>query len=640
MRWTGLIACLVMALSQMSGHEGGQGKARRATRAGKDLKTARDQMDIARKKLTEQGRYACCVRPGCSLCAHVSGSCSCAANAGKGGVCGECLAGWKAGRGAVKGVPASAIRLMPADKQACHGVGSPLPELEAANKAILAAKRTLVAEKSFSCCIRGGCYQCAHEADCPCGSDLASAKPKGVCGDCVDGWHSGLGAFSGVPLSDVMLAPMLAGGSMMLSSGSGQLSSGTSQVPGQSPLDMFNARLGGWNLMFHGVFFGVHTNHSGPRGRDKFFSTNWIMPAASRRVGPGTLTVRAMLSLEPATVTNRRYPLLFQRGETAYGVPIINGQHPHDFFMELGALYQARLGERTLVHFYGGPRGEPALGAAAFPHRVSSSENPIAVLGHHFQDSTHISNNVVTAGITHRAFTLEASGFHGREPDEQPWGLERGGIDSFSTRLTVSPTPRWSGQVSVGRINNREVTHPVRDTLRTSASVMYVRPLALGHWATSVIWGRNVDLEFTQPPALGAGLVIPQSSKDNRRFHRVPFPTRIPREIYNSYLAESTLHFRGRNWLWGRVEHADRDSLLLYEEAPFVILAEERRFARVQSYTAGYLRDLPMPASWLRTGIGAQFTLYGTPEILRPIYGAHPAGVQLFLRLRLRTPQP
>ena len=61
----------------------------------------------------------------------------------------------------------------------------------------------------------------------------------------------------------------------------------------------------------------------------------------------------------------------FQEGETAFGVPIINGQHPHDFFMELSASYQLRLGERTVLNLYGGPRGEPALGPPSYPHRVS-----------------------------------------------------------------------------------------------------------------------------------------------------------------------------------------------------------------------------------------------------------------------------
>src|SRR6202030_4543826 len=103
--------------------------------------------------------------------------------------------------------------------------------------------------------------------------------------------------------------------------------------------------------MFHANVFVLDQQQSGPRGGDKFFSTNWFMGMAQRKVGPGTFTARAMLALEPATITNRRYPLLFQQGETAYGVPISDGQHPHDFFMELAALYDWTLRDKGLLSF-------------------------------------------------------------------------------------------------------------------------------------------------------------------------------------------------------------------------------------------------------------------------------------------------
>src|SRR5699024_6480593 len=149
---------------------------------------------------------------------------------------------------------------------------------------------------------------------------------------------------------------------------------------------------------------------------------NWAMLMASHRAGPGTLTLRAMLSAEAATVTKKRYPLLFAGGETANGIPIINGQHPHDFFMELAASYKVPIGEKTSVHIHGGPGGEPALGPTASPHRASASENPAGTISHHLQDSTHIATNVVMAGATHGPVRLEVSGFLGREPDEQRWG--------------------------------------------------------------------------------------------------------------------------------------------------------------------------------------------------------------------------
>src|SRR3979411_3422576 len=114
------------------------------------------------------------------------------------------------------------------------------------------------------------------------------------------------------------------------------------------------------------------------------------MGLAKHKLRPGTLTTRMMLSLEPATISQRQYPLLFQQGETAFGKPIVDGQHPHDFFMEIAALYDLKLGEKSLLSLYFAPMGDPAMGPTAYPHRASALENPVGTLGHHQQDSTHI----------------------------------------------------------------------------------------------------------------------------------------------------------------------------------------------------------------------------------------------------------
>ena len=150
-------------------------------------------------------------------------------------------------------------------------------------------------------------------------------------------------------------------------------SSGTTAEPNSTPTPMLMTMKGRWMLMFHANAFVTDTQQSSAqtqeRGGDKLYSTNWFMPMAERRLGPGQLTVRTMFSLEPATVSQRQYPLLFQQGETAFGKPIADGQHPHDFFMELAALYDTKLGEKTLLSFYGAPIGDPSIG----PHRVSTS---------------------------------------------------------------------------------------------------------------------------------------------------------------------------------------------------------------------------------------------------------------------------
>jgi len=625
------------------GHEGGK-KNTTPTKAEADLRTAAAKLATAKKTLQAKGRYACCVKPSCDLCLRKNGSCACAANVARGlGACGECLAGWKNGRGAMPGV--KSVGLLPAAKQAMPGTGELPPELKEGLEALLRAKKTLVSEKRFLCCVKGGCGQCAGERECPCGSDLASTakKKQGVCGDCYDGWHNGEGMFAGMPLSEVTLSTMdgsmTAGMSASAAAFSGAYVSGTSQSPAVRPMNMLHKRVGDWNVMFHGVLWGVYTNQGGPRGRDKTFGAGWVMPMASRRLAGGIFTVRTMFSIEPLTVRDGRYPLLMQSGETWKNIPILNGQHPHDFVKELAGAYQYRVGENTTLNLYAGLRGDPAIGPTAYPHRISASENPIAVMSHHYQDSTHISSNVVTAGMTHRWVTLEASGFHGREPDEKRWGIEMGAINSFATRLTVTPSSRWAMQYSVGRINNREATHPDRDSFRQTASATYVRPTARGHWATTLIWGRNHDLAYTQKPNgdllnLLQSAPAPPKKSNGQREHIVLIPTRVQGQTFNAYTAESTVLFRDKHWVWGRAELTDKDSLLLFEEAPYVRLLEEYRYTRIQAYTMGYSYELPAVSKFLRPALGGQFQVYNLPANLSPIYGTHPKGMQVWLRVR------
>ena len=377
--------------------------------------------------------------------------------------------------------------------------------------------------------------------------------------------------------------------------------SGTSAEPNSTPLPMLMTMKGSWTLMFHGVAFLNALQQTGPRGADKVFSTNWLMPMAQRRLGPGTFTARTMLSFEPATITGRYYPELFQQGETAFGKSIVDGQHPHNFVMELAALYDLNLGEQSLLSFYVAPVGDPAMGPTAYPHRASASEDPIAPLGHHLEDSTHISYDVITVGITHKIVRVEASGFHGREPDENRWTIEAGAIDSWSTRLTVQPGQNWSAQYSFAHLTSPESLQPNDDIQRMTASIMYNRPLAHGNWASTVLWGRNRVLQ--------SGLV------------------------WNGYLAESTLRFAQRNYIWGRIENVDRTNELLlkneFEPPDF----HESIIGRVQAYTAGYDHDFAL-IPHLATALGAQVTLYSTPATLTALYGSHPVGVVAFVRLR------
>ena len=405
-------------------------------------------------------------------------------------------------------------------------------------------------------------------------------------------------------------------------------SSGTSVEPASTPTPMLMIQHGAWMLMLHGTAFITDTQQSGPRGDDKLFSTNWIMPMAQRKLGPGQLTLRAMFSLEPATVTSRRYPLLFQQGETAFGKPIVDGQHPHNFFMEVGALYDIKLSERTLLSFYAAPIGDPAIGPIAYPHRISASENPLAALGHHQQDSTHIAFNVVTGGLTWRWLRFEESGFHGGEPSEQRWGFQpspnghapENPPDSYSSRVTFSPAANWTAQYSIAHIASPEALYPGEDQQRQTASVMYNRPLgihhdtksmpgmdmaspATGNWSTTLLWGRTRSLH--------------DNSKEN------------------SYLLESLLQFRTRNYVWTRIENAGRSNeLLLTPGEPLPPHFEESPIGHVAAYSFGYDRDYKI-GPHLLAAPGAQFTTYTTPRPLISTYGEHPYSVAFFVRFRL-----
>jgi hypothetical protein len=379
------------------------------------------------------------------------------------------------------------------------------------------------------------------------------------------------------------------------------ITSGTDAEPVSTPSEMLMTQKGTWTLMFHGTAFLADIQQSGPQGEDKLFSTNWIMPMAQRKLGNGTLTLRTMLSLEPATISRQRYPELFQQGETAFGKPIVDGQHPHDFFMEIAALYDYTLTDKALLSFYFAPMGDPAMGPVAYPHRASASENPIAPLGHHLQDSTHIADNVVTLGLTNRNVRLEASGFHGREPDEYRWDLDSGKIDSWATRFTVNPAPNWSLQYSIAQLHSPEALAPNEDVRRMTASLTYNRPIHNGNWASMLLWGRNQGL--------------------------------LDGNVGNGYLLESTLRFLVRNNAWTRIENVDRTNLLLYAKSPPPPGFSERYFTRVQAYTAGYDREVGH-IPHLSTAVGGQVTWYGVPDVLRPIYGSRLLGAVLFLRLR------
>ena len=280
--------------------------------------------------------------------------------------------------------------------------------------------------------------------------------------------------------------------------------SGTSWMPDSSPVFAHHFMAGDWMLMLHYAATLGYDDQWSDRGSRRLTSTNWVMGMAAHPLLGGQLTFRTMLSAEPATAGGElQLPLLLQSGETYGGQPLHDRQHPHDLFMEVAAIYRRPIADLFGIELYGALSGEPALGPTAFMHRASAMNNPFPPIGHHWQDSTHISFGVLTAGVYNRWVKLEGSIFHGREPDENRWDFDFGALDSWSGRLSVNPTQQTSFQVSYGYVNSPEAAQPQENLHRVTASASYSAPmLSDGNVALTALWGRNVEAGHSSDSAL------------------------------------------------------------------------------------------------------------------------------------------
>jgi cyclophilin family peptidyl-prolyl cis-trans isomerase len=371
-----------------------------------------------------------------------------------------------------------------------------------------------------------------------------------------------------------------------------QDASGTAWQPASTPMQGLMWSSGDWTGMVHGVANLVADHQSGPRGDDAVFSNSMIMGMAQHGAGAGTLTVRSMLSLDPA-MGPWGYPLLLQTGETANGsTALVDRQHPHNLVMEMAAVYAMPAGAGSSLFVYFGYPGEPALGPATFMHRLSGEDSPAAPISHHWLDSTHVTFGVVTAGWVHGPLKLELSAFNGREPDQHRWGYQPLRLDSASARITLNPARDWSLQVSYGALNSPEQLTPGVNQRRLTASATWNHRLGAIDWQTTLAWGHNRDL---------------------------------PGNTLNALLAESAL-VRGDDTLFARAEWVQKDDL-----APGTAA-----ITPVGAVTLGYVHDFAL-APHLAFGLGGQATLNHVPAALASAYGsASPTGTMLFARIKIR----
>ena len=94
-----------------------------------------------------------------------------------------------------------------------------------------------------------------------------------------------------------------------------------------------------------------------------------------------------------------------------------------------------------------------------------------------------------------------------------------------------------------------------------------------------------------------------------------------------------------QDFLTGRVELVDKDEL--FADQPGIEEDLDTQYGstyRIGAYTIGYTRDINL-FRFVETGIGVNFSAYSLPAAIKPYYGDHPLGGNIFIRFRLRPPE-
>jgi hypothetical protein len=266
--------------------------------------------------------------------------------------------------------------------------------------------------------------------------------------------------------------------------------------------------------------------------------------------------------------------------------------------MELAGSLTLSLGKGFALFTYFAAAGEPALGPVAHRRRISSISDPLAPIGHRWQDSTQVSSGVLTAGAFSKHLKLEGSWFNGREPDENRRDLDLRIPDSYSGRVTVNPTAHFSVQGSYGYLHSPDRRQPEVPLHRVTASATYNWSLTQDRfrWASTFIYGHNI-------PAHGP-------------------PT-------YSFLMEHNVTIARRHVVFSRAEYGTRTGgdLVLGSGNP------NERF-HLALFTSGYVHYFD-PIDGIEFGMGGRGSLGVVGNALKKSYGTHvPVGGTFFIQLR------
>jgi hypothetical protein len=393
-----------------------------------------------------------------------------------------------------------------------------------------------------------------------------------------------------------------------------RLGSGTSWLPDVSPMFAAHRPAAGWTLMLHGAAFGQYDHQATQQGDTQLGLTDWEMLMAFHGLAGGIVRVNVMTSLQPLVDGPRGYPELLQTGGIYNGGRLVNRQHPHELFGELAAAYDHSFMSNLATSLYVAAAGEPALGPVAFMHRPSGADDPFAPLGHHWQDASHESFGVVTAGIYSRQAKLEGSVFNGRDPDAYHLNLDYSGakLDSYSGRLTVLPSAHTSLSAWGGYLFDHDrLDTPVGMQRYGVSALIGGEGMGGRSWSDALVWGLNIHHHGSR-----------EHNHD---------PTVVPKSYHlsSSVLVESSLDVSSHLVVYGRVEQVQKTA----DDLGFLGGDALQQF-NIRAVSLGATRELAERAG-ASLGLGVRGAVNLLPETLRLTYGTRtPLGFAVFLRLR------
>jgi hypothetical protein len=395
-----------------------------------------------------------------------------------------------------------------------------------------------------------------------------------------------------------------------------RMASGTSWGPDATPQRMIDFSAGDWMLMFHGQAFGQYDRQSGLHGDTQAGLVDWEMFSALRSAGGGLVRLNLMTSLERAVLGGTGYPQLLQSGGVAGHQRIPNRQHPHDPVGEVSVAYDHSLTSTLAASVYVAAVGEPALGPVAYMHRASASVDPFAPIGHHWEDASHESAGVVTAGVYSHRFKLEGSVFNGRDADSRDFNPSYDGarLDSYAGRVTVAPAGFVTVAAWAGYLADHDPLEPGVSMQRFGASIMTTtRGIGGGSLAATLVWGVN---NHHHNPA------------EHEHDPNVVTPTH---HLSTAALVESTLDIGARTSLYARLEQVQKSGYDLG-----FLIGDFTELFNVREVAVGAARDF-VDAGAVTFGVGARASLDLLPETLRLTYQTtHPTGFAIYLRARPR----